>query len=113
MVIFLSASVEGILHSFTNFYLQRKSLIFLRKNRDCKVVDPKRRILEASPHARIQCQVGIIKKVEQIQCLSCYRILLITATAVAWWRQWQLGNAGGGGAGGGGVVAVAVVAAWW
>ncbi len=32
-------------------------------------------ILEASPHARIQRQVGIIKKVKQNQCLSCYRIL--------------------------------------
>jgi hypothetical protein len=26
-------------------------------------------ILEASPHARIQCQVGIIKKIERNQCL--------------------------------------------
>ncbi len=32
-------------------------------------------ILEASPHARIQRQVGIIEKVEQNQCLSCYRVL--------------------------------------
>ncbi len=32
-------------------------------------------ILEASPHARIQCQVGIIEKVERNLCLSCYRIL--------------------------------------
>jgi hypothetical protein len=35
----------------------------------------RRRLLEASPHARIQCQVGIIEKVEQNQCLSCYRVL--------------------------------------
>ena len=35
----------------------------------------RRRILEASPHARIQRQVGIIEKVEQNQCLSCYRVL--------------------------------------
>jgi hypothetical protein len=35
----------------------------------------KRRILDASPHARIQRQVGIIKKVECNQCLHCYRIL--------------------------------------
>ena len=34
----------------------------------------RRRILEASPHARIRCQVGIIEKVEQSQCLSCYRV---------------------------------------
>jgi hypothetical protein len=39
MVIFLSACVEGI-QLFTNFYLQRKFLIFLRNDRDCKVVDP-------------------------------------------------------------------------
>ncbi len=32
-------------------------------------------ILEASPHARIQRQVGIIEKVEQNLCLSCYRTL--------------------------------------
>ncbi len=30
------------------------------------------------------------------------------AVAAAWWRQWQVGNAGGGGGGGSGVVAVAV-----
>ncbi len=36
---FLSACVEGILRLFTNFYLQRKFLIFLRNNHDCKVVD--------------------------------------------------------------------------
>jgi hypothetical protein len=35
----------------------------------------RRRILEASPHARIRCQVGIIEKVERNQCLSCYRVL--------------------------------------
>jgi hypothetical protein len=40
MVIFLSAFVEGILRLFTNFYLQRKFLVFLRNDRDCKVVDP-------------------------------------------------------------------------
>jgi hypothetical protein len=32
-------------------------------------------ILEASPHARTRRQFGIFKKVEQNQCLSCYRIL--------------------------------------
>ncbi len=35
-----SFSVEGILRLFTNFYLQRKLSIFLRNDRDCKVVDP-------------------------------------------------------------------------
>ncbi len=35
----------------------------------------RRQILEASPHARIQRQVGIIEKVERNQCLSCYRVL--------------------------------------
>ncbi len=33
------------------------------------------RILEASPYARNRRQVGIIEKVEQNQCLSCYRVL--------------------------------------
>jgi hypothetical protein len=33
------ACVEGILQLFTNFYLQRKFSIFLRNDRDCKVVD--------------------------------------------------------------------------
>ncbi len=40
MVIFLSVCVKGILQLFTNFYLQRKLLIFLRNYHDCKVVDP-------------------------------------------------------------------------
>jgi hypothetical protein len=40
MVIVLSVCIEGILRLFTNFYLQRKFLIFLRNNRDCKVLDP-------------------------------------------------------------------------
>jgi hypothetical protein len=40
MVIFLSACVEGILRLFTIFYLQRKFLIFLRNDHDCKVVVP-------------------------------------------------------------------------
>ncbi len=43
----------------------------------------RRQILEASPHARIQCQVGIIEKVEQNLCLSCYRILLHYQTYLA------------------------------
>ncbi len=34
----------------------------------------RRQILEASPHARIWCQVGMIEKVEQNQCLLCYRV---------------------------------------
>ncbi len=43
-MIFLSACVEGILGLFTDFYLQRKLLIFLRKDCDCKVVDPYNRL---------------------------------------------------------------------
>jgi len=35
----------------------------------------RRRIVEASPHARIRRQVGIIEKVERNQCLSWYRVL--------------------------------------
>ncbi len=37
-------SIEGIRQLFTNFYLQRKFSIFLRNNRDCKVVDPYNRL---------------------------------------------------------------------
>jgi hypothetical protein len=37
-------------------------------------------ILKASPHARIQCQVGIIKKVERNQRLSSYTILFCHQT---------------------------------
>jgi hypothetical protein len=40
MVIFLSGCIEGILQLFTNFYLQRRFLIFLRSDHDCKVADP-------------------------------------------------------------------------
>jgi hypothetical protein len=43
----------------------------------------RRQILEASPHARIQRQVGIIKKVRRNQCLSCYRILFHYQTQLA------------------------------
>jgi hypothetical protein len=43
----------------------------------------RRRILEASPHARIRCQVEIIEKVEQNLCLSCYRILFHYQTYLA------------------------------
>ncbi len=43
----------------------------------------RRRILEASPHARIRRQVGIIEKVlERNQCLSCYRVLFHYQTIV-------------------------------
>ena len=51
--------------------------IDLIKDYDDDMLDRlRRRILEASPHARIQRQVGIIEKVEQNQCLSCcYRVL--------------------------------------
>jgi hypothetical protein len=39
MIIFLSSCIEGILQSFTNFYLHRKFSIFLRNDRDCKAVE--------------------------------------------------------------------------
>ncbi len=39
MLTFLSACVEGILQSFTNFYLRRKLSIFLRNDRESKAVD--------------------------------------------------------------------------
>jgi hypothetical protein len=41
------------------------------------------RILDASPHARIRRQVGIIEKVECNQCLHCYRILCHYQTYLA------------------------------
>jgi hypothetical protein len=43
----------------------------------------RRRILDASPSARIQRQVGIIEKVESNQCLHCYRILFHYQTYLA------------------------------
>ncbi len=53
-VIFLSACIEGILQLFTNVYLQRKLLIFLRNDRECKVVDPYNRLPQDWPHRGIQ-----------------------------------------------------------
>ncbi len=49
MKVFFSVCVEGILQLFTNFYLQRKFLIFLRKDRDCKVADPYNRLSQDWP----------------------------------------------------------------
>jgi hypothetical protein len=43
----------------------------------------RRRILDASPSARIRRQVGIIEKVELNQCLHCYRILFHYQTYLA------------------------------
>ena len=53
----------------------QKSIDLIKDYDDDMTDRLRRRILEASPHARIRRQVGIIKKVEQNQCLSCYRIL--------------------------------------
>ncbi len=50
--------------------------IDLIKDYDDDMTDRLRhQILEASPYARIRRQVGIIEKVEQNQCLTCYRVL--------------------------------------
>ncbi len=54
MLIFLLAWVEGILQLFTNFYLQRKFLIFLRNDRDCKVIDPYNHLPQDWPHGATQ-----------------------------------------------------------
>ncbi len=67
-------------HKLTNWYDNDESdlceSIDLIKDYDDDMTDRLRhQILEASPHARIQRQVGIIEKVEQNQCLSCYRVL--------------------------------------
>ncbi len=43
----------------------------------------RRRILDASPHARIRRQIGIVEKVERNQCLHCYRILFHYQTYLA------------------------------
>ncbi len=41
------------------------------------------RILDASPHERIRCQVRILEKVKRNQCLHCYRILFHYQTYLA------------------------------
>jgi hypothetical protein len=43
----------------------------------------RRQMMDASPHARIQHQGIIIKKVECNQCLHCYRILFHYLTCLA------------------------------
>ncbi len=53
-VIFLSACSEGILQLFTDLYLQRKFLIFLRHDCDCKVVDLYKRLPQYWPYGGIQ-----------------------------------------------------------
>ena len=64
----------------TNWYDNDESDLYesidLIKDYDDDMTDRLRRqILEASPHARIRCKVGIIEKVERNQCLSCYRVI--------------------------------------
>ncbi len=54
MVIFLSACIEGMIWLFTSFYMQRKLSIFLRNDRDCKVVDPYNHLPQEWPHRGIQ-----------------------------------------------------------
>ncbi len=54
MVIFLSECIKGITRLLTNFYLQRKFSIFLRNDRDCKVVDPYNRLPQYWSHGGIQ-----------------------------------------------------------
>jgi hypothetical protein len=66
--------------NLSNWYDNDESDLYesidLIKDYDDDMTDTlRRRILEASPYARIRCQVGIIEKVERNQCLSCYRIL--------------------------------------
>ncbi len=51
---FLSACIEGILWLITNFYLQRKFLVFLRNDCDCRVIDPYNRLPQEWPHGGIQ-----------------------------------------------------------
>ncbi len=61
---------------YDNYESDLYESIDLIKDYDDDMTDRLRRqILEASPYARIQCPVGIIEKVEQNQCLSCYRVL--------------------------------------
>jgi hypothetical protein len=63
----------------------------------------RRQILEASPCARIQREVGIIEKVERYQRLSSYNngdcgsLVVAVATWQHWWWWWQQRGVSGGG----------------
>jgi hypothetical protein len=60
-----------------------KSIDLIKDYHDMMTDRLRHQILKAFPHARIRCQVGIIKKVEQNQYLSCYRILFHCQTYLA------------------------------
>jgi hypothetical protein len=60
-----------------------ESIDLIKDNYNIMTDRLRRRILEASPHARIQHQVRIIEKVEQHLCLSYYRILFHYQTYLA------------------------------
>ncbi len=59
----------------SSFIIPDESIILIKDYYNIMTDRLRRRILEASPDARIQHQVGIIKKNEHNECLSCYRIL--------------------------------------
>jgi hypothetical protein len=59
----------------SSFIIPNDSINLIRDYYNLMTDRLRSRILEASPHARIQCQVRIIKKVERNQCSSSYRIL--------------------------------------
>ncbi len=79
MVIFLSAWVEGILRSFTNFYLHRKFSIFLRNDRDCKAVDAP----DIFENYR-DCKAVALKEYYDVSRLEryCINVLLVCLTNV-------------------------------
>jgi hypothetical protein len=57
------------------FILSDDSIATIEDEYDLMTDRLMRQILKASPHARIQCQFGIIKKFERNQHLSSYTIL--------------------------------------
>jgi hypothetical protein len=59
------------------------SIDLIKDDYDIMTDRKRRQILEASPHARIQHQVGIIEKVARNQHLSSYRILFHYQTYLA------------------------------
>ncbi len=60
-----------------------ESIDLIKDYYDIMIERLRHQILDASPSARIQRQVGIIEKVERNQCLHCYRILFHYQTYLA------------------------------
>jgi hypothetical protein len=67
----------------SSFIIADDFIDLIKENYDIMTDRLRRQILEASLHARIRCQVRIIKKVERNQRLSSYRILFHYQTFLA------------------------------